>query len=92
MATTVEITGETLGFASLVIGAVGTVVGYVFNLKDRHVERLEKEIDAYRLRINTLQDRLYEAMQTQLAIDRERAGLNNQLARTLRDEFGRGIE
>lgn len=87
MATVIELNAETVAFVTVIVGAVGSVVGYVFNRKDKnmdkYVDKLEKENDAYRLRLDAMQDRQFQMIQSQAAIDRERADVNQHFARTV---------
>lgn len=84
--TTIELTTETLGFATLIISVISGVVAYCFKRKDRYIDKLEKEIADARLRMDALQDRELQSLRAQLTTERDTAGAHNWLAKALDEQ------
>lgn len=80
---------ELLGLATLVLGTIGSAIAWIVRRRDRYVEKLERENEAYRARIDALQDRQYETLIEQIRLDNERVGLNRWLARTIEEHSAR---
>lgn len=83
MALSIELTPEVMSIGGLLIGGIGWVATYLLSSKDKQIAKLEEENAAYRLRINTLQDRALETLQRQIEDEREQAKLMTYFARSL---------
>lgn len=86
MTISIELTGEVITFLSVAVSAVAGIVGYTYSRKDRHIDKLEKEINAYRLREDAHQDRELELLRRQLDVSQNNAGAQQYLARSLEDQ------
>lgn len=82
----VELTPEALTLLGAAVSVVGGAVAYAFARKDRFIDKLEKEIAAYRLREDARQDREIESLHKQLDVSQNTTGAHQYLARSLEDQ------